>query len=175
MRGILLALLLVLAVPAAARDLTAPEKAALAETVASFNAAMEIMDMERVVATIPPRVFDRLAEAYGMEVEALRAQIVAESAETMAQIDDFVFDMDLDAAEYHATPDGTPYVLIPTETEFAIDSQRLRADGPTLAILDEGMWYLLRVSEQAQVNILRAVYPAFAEVPLPEGRIEIME
>jgi hypothetical protein len=45
----------------------------------------------------------------------------------------------------------------------------------TLALMDGGAWYLLRVSEVQQIEILRKVYPEFAGVVFPTGSVEAMK
>src|SRR5688572_19566336 len=55
--------------PVAAREVTDAEKAALAETISSFDAAMRANDMERIMGTIPPRMLDAMAAQFGVTIE----------------------------------------------------------------------------------------------------------
>ncbi|AVH43380.1 hypothetical protein At1D1609_33270 [Agrobacterium tumefaciens] len=50
--------------------------------------------------------------------------------------------------------------------------QTIEAKSHTLALMDGADWYLLRVSDQQQVTILRKVYPSFAEVVFPDGSMQ---
>jgi hypothetical protein len=52
---------------------------------------------------------------------------------------------------------------------------RMRAKSETLALLDEGQWYLVRVNDLQQVAILRQVYPEFAAVEFSGGTMEAVE
>ena len=70
------------------------------------------------------------------------------------------FGMDLEQATYAETADGTPYVLIPTETVIDLGEQgKIRASSQTLGLLDEGEWYLVRIEDAATMAALKAIYP----------------
>jgi hypothetical protein len=170
--GLLAAAALGVVADAQGRELTAAEHTSLAETVAGFDAAMRSSDFERIIATVPPRVMQAMADRFSISVEQLRALAIEETKKTMADAILVSFGMDLPKASYAETPDGTPYSLIPTETVMQFGEGKMRAAAATLALIDEGAWYLLRVSDDAQVEILKQVYPAFAEVELPKGTLE---
>lgn len=171
-----LVLTAVLSVSAFARDFTEAEKDGLAERVASFNAAMSASDWIEVMGVVPPRVLDKIASDFGVEVEALRQEMVAFMDETMAQVSIESFGMAVNETVYTATPDGTPYALIPTETVIDMgEAGKMKTSNTTVGILDEDQWYLVRTDDAQTIAVLRAVYPAFAEVELPAGTTEIIE
>ncbi len=175
-----LALVLVLAASAAwARPLSDQEKAALAATVASFDAAMRNGDYARVAQTVPPKFIAAIARrAGGAPPDQIVAAMIKSMQQTLEQGDVKIesFAMDLGAAIYKEHASGTPYVLIPTQTTMAVGGQgRVRERSHTLAVLDEGQWFLLRVSDAGQLQILREVYPEFTSVELPRGSTEILK
>ncbi len=161
--------------PAFARPLTEVESRSLAETVASFDAAMRASDYATVIKTIPPRIMAHIAKSAGVEVAVLPPLVVAQMKAALAQVKLVSFGMDLAKAGYHELPGGEPYVLIPTETVMDTADGKSTAKSHTLALLDGGAWYLLRVSEAPQVSILRQVYPEFAEVEFPASSLEATE
>jgi hypothetical protein len=166
-------LLLVAVAPAMARQLSEAEKASLATTVEGFDAAMAAGDFETIVKTIPPRVLEHIAKQAGVDVAILRQIVIAQMKAALAEVKLVSFGMDVAAAEHKELPNGEPYVLIPTETVMdAGESGKLRAKSHTLALLDGGAWYLLRVNEAQQVEIMRQVYPEFADVEFPSGSME---
>ena len=55
---------------------------------------------------------------------------------------------------------------------FIDDAVRAR---DTLALIDGSDWYLLRVSDQQQVTILRKVYPSFATVEFPDDSTQTVK
>lgn len=84
--------------------------------------------------------------------------------------------MDVSKVEYKELPNGEPYALIPTEVVMdAGGADKILAKSQTLALLDGGAWYLLRVNEDQQVTVMRQVYPEFAEVEFPAGSMEALK
>jgi hypothetical protein len=177
LRSAALAVLLALSLlaPAAARDVSEPERAALAETVASFDAAMRAKDMKRVMGTIPPRMLEAMAAQFSVTVDELIAAATQQMEQALANVLLVSFSMDLATATYAELGDGTPYVLIPTETVMEIPGTgKIKAVSDTLGLIEEGTWYLLRI-DPSQLPLLHQVYPGFADVELSPGTMEPVE
>lgn len=171
-----LAAVSILAAPADARPLSGEEKEKLQQTVAAFDKAMRDEDYDKVADTIPPRVMEFIARQAGLEVDALRTVVVQQMEAALAAVDLEEFGMDMDALKQAELADGEPYALIPTETVMNSEATgRMRAKSETLALLDEGQWYLVRVNDLQQVAILRQVYPEFASVEFSGGTMEAVE
>ncbi|HEV7274783.1 MAG TPA: hypothetical protein VGN80_00680 [Devosiaceae bacterium] len=164
-----------LAAPAAARELSAEEKSALAERIATFDAAMVDSDIEALIDVVPPKVIATIAEGAGASEAQLREALIEQSREAMAAVELISFAMDLEAADYRQLPDGTPYVTIPTETVLDAGAGKTRVSTQTLALLETGRWYLVRIDDQQQVDILKAVYPEFSGVEFQPGTMEAVE
>lgn len=167
----LLVVIVSAAVPALARDVTEEEQALLEETVASFDQGMRDMDMARVTATIPTKMLEAMAAQYSMTAADLTTAMVEQMTEAMKTVTLVSFGMDLENAEYLELSDGTPYVLIPTETVMDAGNGKIAAKSDTLALLDDGVWYLLRPDE-SMLPTLRQVYPLFSEVEFTPGTME---
>jgi hypothetical protein len=168
-----LALGLVLVTSAAwARPLTTHEKAALAATVSSFDAAMREGNHARAVQTMPPKVLAAIASRAKMTPEAAVAAMIKSMQSAQDSIESF--GMDLGSAIHRKLANGTPYLLIPTQTTMAVAGARIRIGSHILALLDEGKWYLLEVNHGPRVRFLREVYPEFAGVVFPSGSTEIL-
>lgn len=161
---------------ASARPLTDAEAKALGETVLAFDAAMKANDFEGIGRTVPPRVLKHIAGQAGIGVEDLRKAMIRQMAAVMKDVTIASFGMDVAEARHQELADGSPYVLIPTQTVIdagAMGRTAVRSD--TLALMDEGAWYLLRVSDAAQVAILRQAYPGFAGVEFSGGASKAVE
>lgn len=167
---------LLFATGAFARPLTEAESRSLEVTIEAFDAAMRASDYDAIVKTIPPRVLAHIAKSAGIEIEALRTAIIKEMKSVFAAVKLESFGMDLSKAEHRELPGGEPFVLIPTETVMdAGEAGRMAAKSHTLALLDGGAWYLVRVSEAQQVMIMRQVYPEFVGVEFPSGSTEALQ
>ena len=160
----------------AARPLTDGERSSLADTVATFDAAMRGADYAAVSKTIPPKVLGFIANKGGMDVAKLREIVIDQMTKALAEVKIEAFSMDLAKAEYRELPTGEPYVLIPTETIMDTgDKGKFKATSQTLAFIDEGAWYRVRVNEQQQGDIMRQVYPQFVGVEFDSGSVEALK
>ena len=155
---------------ASARPLNDQERAALAATVASFGAAMREDNFARVTQTVPPKVIGAIARRAGTTPDQIVALMI-KAMQTLQAGDTRMesFGMDLATADYKELASGEPYVLVPTQTIIAVGGQRFRERSHTLALLDEGKWFLLRINNARQIEILREVYPEFTSVEFPSG------
>jgi hypothetical protein len=81
--------------------------------------------------------------------------------------------MDLASAEQATTPDGSRvYVMIPTESVLTVaGSGKVKSVSQTLAIEEDGKWYLISIADANQATMIQGAYPEFANVALPAGSI----
>ena len=161
---------------ASARALDDREKASLARTVADFDKAFREARYNDVVAVVPPRIVESIAKKNGLTVEKLRPEIAAVLAKAMTLVKIESYAIYLSAIQYKELPNGAPYALIPTKTVIdAGDKGRFAESTFSLAFIDEGKWYVIRVNDVANLMIMRSVYPEFAGVELPRGSMEILK
>jgi hypothetical protein len=164
----LVTVLLISLAPAMARPVTDAEMAALEDRIATFDAAMRDGDHATVITVIPPPVLQRIADDAQVPVDELEAALVEQMEQVLASVTLVSFGMDLDAAVFDELADGTPYLLIPTETVMEAEGLgRLKVNSHTLGMLDGGAWYLVRTGDVAMVGIFRQVYPQFTGVEFP--------
>ncbi len=170
-----MAVVAVLATPVFAAEFTDEQLEGLAARIESFDAAMEASDMSEVMDVVPPKVLDKIAANFNVTTEQLIEATQQQMDQVMKDVEIVSFAMDLEAAEFFETADGTPYALIPTETVMDLGEAaggRVKATSSTLGLFDEETWYLVRVEDAQQVAILKEVYPAFVDVEFPTGSME---
>ncbi|CAM3487547.1 hypothetical protein G6L26_017025 [Agrobacterium radiobacter] len=165
-------LLVAIAHPALSRDLSPAEQDSLRTRIERFSTALNAQDFELVGTTVPPKIFEFIARDAGVSVEQLRGALTTQMQMALAAVKITEFTMDTQAITLAQTPDGTPYALVPTKTVMETGGQTIEAKSHTLALMDGADWYLLRVSDQQQVTILRKVYPSFAEVEFPDDSMQ---
>jgi hypothetical protein len=154
--------------PALARPVSDAEMAALEARIAAFDTAMRDGDYATIITVIPPPVLQRIADDAKVPVDDLTAALAGQMEEILASVTLVSFGMQLDAAEQRELADGTPYLLIPTETVMEAEGMgRMKVNSFTLGMLDAGDWYLVRTGDAAMVGILRQVYPQFTGVEFP--------
>ena len=149
---------------------------ALVNRVDSFDRAMKSSDMAGVLGVVPPKMLEKIAAANSVTVEQLIAATQEQINAAMTSMTIVSFGMDLKNAQFLLLPDDSPYALIPTETVIDMgEGGKYRANSSTLGLLDGDTWYLVRVEDQAQVVLLKEIYPAFADVVFPTGSMETVE
>ena len=163
------------AVPAEAA-IDAAQLEALGERVAEFEAAIRASDFDGVLAVVPPRVLDVLATRFGVTPDQMRSVFRVQAAQTMRQVEIVSFTMDVEDARPGEVPAGVPYVLIPTETVMVEETLgRAVARSRTIALLDGGAWYLVRVDDDRQISVLREAYPGFADVEFEPHTLDFVD
>lgn len=171
--AVTLALLVLAIVPAVAQEPSADERVALQQRIDDYGAATIAMDAEGIMSALPPLVLQAIADSQGATIEQTIAATKEGLLATMEAVDIESFDLDLDSAEFATTADGLRYALIPTEVtmDFGQAGGRVRGTSTTLALFENGTWFLARVGAE-QIPLLRQVYPSLAAV---EFKPETME
>ena len=167
------ALSLALAPPALAREVTEADRAEIAAVVGEFAEVVEIGDMPGLVGFIPPPMVTTIARANGMSEDALMEAMAFAMMQAMDGVSFESFEIDLAAAESGETPAGRPYLIAPTTSIMQVEGTgRVTATSTTLALEDEGRWYIARIDDASQLAVLRDTYPDFEGIDFPEGTME---
>ena len=153
------------------------DKAALATTVADFTAAMVARDYAKVANIVPPRVMAFMADRAKLDRDKLRQSIVDVMRSMEDQVTITETSMRFAETQYKQLPSGTDYALVPTTTAVLIKAKgaTVRIKSWSLALRDEGKWYMLNVNQDKQIAILRSVYPEFDGVDLPRSTSEVLQ
>jgi len=154
---------------AQARELTATEHTALAQEVAEFDAAMNANDMSKAVDVLPPRFIALIARMSGIDPATLRQSMTEQSVKALKVVKLVSFSMDLTNAKFLELPNGEPYVLIPTETVIDAGRGKMQSVSDTLALLDNGRWYLAKLDQPVQIQVMIQAYPEFASLTFGGG------
>ncbi|NJM81851.1 MAG: hypothetical protein HC844_04525 [Tabrizicola sp.] len=160
-----------------AQELSDSAREAMTTRIDAFNETVAGGDMGAVFDYMPPKILSLLATQSGLAQEELIAASKAQIELAMATVTIDSFSMDIDAATYQLTPDGSRgYVLIPTETVMTVEGAGgIRATSETLAFEDEGEWYVARIDEPTQAQLLQTAYPEFVGVEFKPGTMEPVE
>jgi hypothetical protein len=168
-----LALTASLVTPALARQFTEDEKTGLAGAVQKFDDAMKANDFSAVVdASISPKLMTAMSSKYNVPADQLKTLVVQQMTQAMQAVKIDSYGMDVGKADYEEAKDGTPYALVPSEVVMEVGGKKMKSSGATLAIIDDGAWYLLNVGQKDQVDMLKSVYTSFTDVTFPEAKME---
>lgn len=165
------------ALPAAAQDFSATDRARVEARIAQLDAVVSGGDLAGAMEVVPPRLFRTIAERAGASeaqlLQAMRGMIRTQ----LAGVSVIDYDLDLAGASPMLTPDGSrTYLMIPTRLVMDIpDVGRIRLQTRTLALEDGDDWYLIRVEEAGQIALVRELWPAFTDVDFPAGTTEAVD
>jgi len=124
---------------------------------------------------MPPRIIKHFLETGELEEDELVKALAKVFAEVFAKVTLHSFAMDLPTAIPKQLPDGTSYVFIPTETVMSVEGVKILTGSYTLALMDEGQWRLMRISDLEQLFLLTKVYPEFRGLKFPGDSTEILK
>lgn len=174
-RKFLFAATLFVAACATPYDMPAEDRADIAARIASFETAFVRGNTTEVINVIPPRLIKAIATEGRVSEKTLRREMAKATKNALATIKVVSFDMDFDNATFLTTPSGRPYGLIPTQTVIQTpDGATLQSNNTTLTLEDAGIWYLIRIDEGRQIDLMRKVYPDFKDVTLPKGTSKVI-
>ena len=165
-----------LAACAAPYALPANDRADIAKRITSFERAFLAGQTNQIINVIPPRLITAIATTEGVPEKALRREMAKATREATRKVKVVSFGMALDQAKFLTTPSGRPYGLIPTQTVVQIpgSTSKLQSNNTTLTLEDGGKWYLMRIDEGRQIELLRNAYPDFKGVTLPKGTTKVI-
>jgi hypothetical protein len=141
---------------AQAQELSDDARTAMTARVDAFNDSIGSGDMGAVFDFMPPKILSSLAQQSGVDEATLIEMSKAEIETAMATVSIDAYSMDLETATYLMTPDGSRgYLLVPTVTEMTVEGAgKMKASSETLVFEDEGEWYLARVDDPGQAQLL---------------------
>lgn len=171
--AIMIAGLLLIAAPASARELTPTERTSLRQAVADYALARRAKNFAYVHGVLPETYVRALASRGSNGAAAFLETWVALSIESSKSLTVDAFALDVDTADFRETPDGNPYVLIPTETIEAVTAgRRFKIIGKTMEFLESANWRFLQVADQQEFAVFWQAYPAFAGIKIEGETIE---
>lgn len=171
--AVAIALAALLALPAAARELTADESGALNKAAASYLRAVERGDAEGIVAALPPRVLTVFGAAAGIEEAKLQKTLVEQTAALMKSTSfrDVAASGDVPQAGDAALDDGTQVVWAILKTSFISETAGKATQNwqPLLALNEGGKWYFLRVEGPQSKELASIAYPFLKGIDFPSA------
>lgn len=174
-RILLLATALFVAACAAPYTLPANDRADIAKRIASFERAFVANNTTEIVNVVPPRMIAAIAQEAGVSEKLLRSEMAKLTREATRNVKVISFGMSLKTAKFLTTPTGRVYGLIPTQTVVQTPAGRkLQSNNQTLTLEDGGKWYLIRIDDARQIELMRKVYPDFKGVTFPKGSSKVI-
>lgn len=153
------------ATPTAEMPDAGAQEAALKARVDAFNRAFMKEDYDTVISTMPPRLLSLLAKRMGFSNANLRKLLVETTANVMSKATVHSFSMNVPAGSIKKSG-AISYALLPTRTDLTVLGSRSKTDTTTVAIMDSGTWYLVRVDSAQNEADVKTAYPELKSVKL---------
>ena len=168
-RYLTLALATSLLLTSSAFALEASDKTRLETTLSTYAAALENADYGAVVNALPPAVIELISQEAKLSPEVIRQSITAQMSSVMSEAVIHSFTMDTSTMTSGETASGMNYAFLPTETVISqAGGEQQNVETTTLAIDQDGVWYLMRIEYPSHYDFVRTAYPEFQDVALPE-------
>jgi hypothetical protein len=171
----MLALVLVAAC-AAPYDMPAADRAGMEARVTQFQRDFAANNVPAIVDVVPPKMTDAIAARVGISPAKLRRDTIAQTRTLTKQVKVLSFGMATDQAAFRQTSAGRGYALIPTQSVIrGPDGRKYQSNNTTLAFKDAGQWYLVRIDEDAQRELLLSTYPEFQGLHVAPGTQKVVQ
>ena len=144
-------------------------------SIQEFEDAFHRKDGDTLFTFMPPKILQTMARSFDVEPENLVAILKNSMRDLFKSVEIISFEVDLEKAVIKTTPSGKIYSLIPTNTVMRLEEIKMSAEGQTLAFVDDGVWYLVSLSEDEGIQFLKEAYPDFKREPFKKATIEIIE
>lgn len=134
----------------------------------SFENAFLAGNFTEILSAMPPKLTDYMAKQMGIKSSELAPAMGVQMQALAAGVKIEKMSMNTRRMITGTTGAGTDYAFIPTTTTATAEGQgRKTSKTHTLALEDGGTWYMLRIDQAQQYELVKSVYPDFAAVPLP--------
>ena len=143
--------------------------------IQEFERAFYAQDTEALFSFSPPKLVQTIAKKFGVKPEDFMALLKEKTENLYASVEMISYDLDLKKAIISKTPSGRIYSIIPTKTVMRFEESKISATAQTLAFVDEGIWYIVSLTEDEGIQFLKEAYPEFKGVAFKKATIEIIE
>lgn len=164
----LIAAALLASLPLSATAFDAADKAGVEQAAAGYDRAFTSGDMSTVLDLLPPQVVSYLSRQMGgMSLGQMKESMSKQMDVFMADITINELRMDTNRMTSGETSAGRAYAFIPTTVTVTAEGKTRTQRNQTLALEDEGRWYIVRLEQPQQFELVKQVYPDFAGVRQP--------
>jgi ketosteroid isomerase-like protein len=167
MKRILAAAAFATALPLSALAFDNSDRAAVQAVTQSFAQNLRAKNFEGVLNAMPPKILNYMSQQTGIPANELAGTLARQMSVFMGDVTVERFNMNMNRMATGTTNDGIDFAFIPTRTTVKGPEGRQTTNTQTLALQDGGQWYLVRIEQAQQYEIVKAVYPGFANVRLP--------
>lgn len=162
-------------------DLSLTEESNFSTDVDALNSSLNLRlnEFEKVINSgqiatvldfIPQKILNKILSDANVTRSQLNEQMDAMWEQTLQTVEVSGFELDKNANAIIFLSNGRPYKILPTSTKMTIkaNGSAIVSKSETLALIERGEWYIVRLDDPAQVKLFRDAYPDFDDVQVME-------
>ena len=113
----------------------------------------------------PPKILESLAGQADMDAKDFLEKMAEMMSKAFESIEVLSFSMDKDSVKLQRTNTGRPYAVIPNAMKINVKGTGgMEMKTETLALKDDGVWYLMQVDSEEVVDMLKKAYPDLKDI-----------
>jgi len=150
-------------------------KAELIIRLNDFQSIFENEDISEVLDFTPPKAFEALIKAKRSTDQTMRADVNQGWATALETITVEKVSFDTDNIQIQTSPIGRSFALVPLNMTFGVKADQntvVKASSTTIALVDSGIWYIVRLEEPSIVEIFKKSYPDLAKISFPPATMD---
>ena len=156
------------------------DKTALMETIEAYDNAYAAKDFNTIIdLSLPDKILAILTTEGGPTdeagVAAMRQEMVSAFETQLANLSGFSYDVITDEMTIEQTPQGLKYSILPTTALMKLPTYSIKSEGTTLAVHDEGKWYLLNPQDAESISWFKDAYPSLKNLDIQPNKMEVLQ
>lgn len=141
-------------------------ESALKVRLGEFETVLQSDQISKTFDYTPPKLLNKLLSSRGVTREQLNNQIDTVWKQTLNTVEIQGFNLDHVSNPVDFLESGRPYKIIPTSSSMKVkfNGSEILSVSETLAFVEAGEWYFVRLDEPSLVAMFREAYPEFSVV-----------
>ncbi|MEP1229991.1 MAG: hypothetical protein ABJG88_04895 [Litorimonas sp.] len=150
---------------------------ALRDRVKEFEAIFDSDDIGETMNFIPPKTYEALKKGITATDEEMKNSVNREWKKALETISVESFTFELDENSIQTSSIGRAYTTLPLTMVMGINSdptKLIKATSTTVALVDAGVWYIVRLDEPSLVGLFKKSYPDLSTIAIAPATQEIV-
>lgn len=162
----LVALALLAGASVAFAEVTETERQALGERIDAFVDHLEAGENAEMLEMMPPGLWAEMAERAGAPVDAVKDAVIGQMVVAMEDVSIEDMTHDMADADFGTTGAERDWATVPVTMTVVVGEESMRVDSAIVGLVDEETWYLVRIDNRQQADLLHAAYPDLQDANL---------
>lgn len=153
------------------------DEAKIKQKVNQVITGVKQKNTDMILDTMPQKLFGFLAKKAKMTPQKAKEMMKKMTDRGMQDlpVDKMKYEVIYSKARINKSSTNREYVIFPTKTVFDMDSQLIKSTGNLVAIEDDNNWYIMRIENAQQTDILKQIYPDIKKYDIYKTTTEVKE